>query len=150
MWLLMNMWSRSTYKRLRKRSNSFPVHKKLVWPTDLPKSEEEIFNSSQPRVLGICVSQLCVAIDPDLISGQNVHCNICWRIKSLIESLWKLCQFDFVFKIYLNKGCTNDIFINIFVCFEVWSVLIKELWLLLMSSFRLQVSPSAIGFWNLD
>ena len=88
--IIMNMWSRSTYKRLRKRSNSFPVHKKLVWPTDLSKSEEEIFNSSQPRA---CVSgsQLCVAIDPDLTLRQNVHCIVCWRIKGSIEILRKRC-----------------------------------------------------------
>ncbi len=116
----MNMWSRSTYKRLRKRSNSFPVHKKLVWPTDLPKSEEEIFNSSQPR--GVCSGfQLCVAIDPDL--SFKAKCALYYLLEDqrFYQNFVRMVSIWYCFQNYLNKKCTNDIFIIIFVCF--WSVI---------------------------
>ncbi len=146
MWIFMNMWSRSTYKRLRKRSNSFPVHKKLVWPTDLPKTEEEIFNSSQPR--GVCSgSQLCVAIDPDLTF--KVKCALYYLLgdQKFYWNFGKRCQFDIVFKNYLNKKLYERHFHN-YICM-FWSVLCVNWRVMTLVDVKLSLASVSLCNWVL-
>jgi len=135
-----------------KKSNLFPVHKKLVWPTDLPKK----WGRDLQFISTSCVGFLHESIVCGNWSGSNFKAKMCTVLfAGGLKVLSKMCETGanlilfFKKKLLEKKRCTNDIFIIILVCFEVWSALIKESWLLLMSSFRLQVSPSVIEFWNL-